>query len=269
MLERIHPRAEANRITSIVQQVLGASAYPLDVELVLRELAPILAPGAMLDIAYRDLRSVEGALLCASSGDAWTILINRSIDNKGRRNFTAAHEAGHFLCHRLVQNSFECGPEAIDRFSTEDGEADLEEEANAFASQLLLPPNVVRRFADGAEVTFDAVAELADQMETSITAASIACVSVSSKPIGFVVVREGFVSWGRASKPAFRRGLFFKKGTPVPSASRFATDFMGAHEWFSPARVDGIWLEGERILESGFYSDRYGESYVLLDLKPT
>jgi Zn-dependent peptidase ImmA (M78 family) len=66
------------------------------------------------------------------------IMINKDIPNMGRRNFTIAHELGHFfLNHKSQSSSFECYENDI----TEDKQAtkDIEHEANHFASCFLMP----------------------------------------------------------------------------------------------------------------------------------
>jgi len=78
-----------------------------------------------------------GALVKSPKGTLY-INVNKNIDNIGRKNFTTAHELGHFvLQHHLQTASFFCGEREI----TEDGEAvsEQEKEANYFASCFLLP----------------------------------------------------------------------------------------------------------------------------------
>lgn len=64
------------------------------------------------------------------------IMINDVIENEGRKNFTIAHELGHyFLCHDL-----KC-EQCYDADIYEEGiiENPIEQEANLFASCLLMP----------------------------------------------------------------------------------------------------------------------------------
>jgi len=82
-----------------------------------------------------------GALIKNPKGFLY-IAVNKNIENAGRKNFTAAHEFGHFvLQHHLQTASLFCGGKEI----TEDGEAvsEQEKEANYFASCYLLPRNKV------------------------------------------------------------------------------------------------------------------------------
>lgn len=80
-----------------------------------------------------------GIFTHANNGQAY-IMIN-NIPNNGRRNFTIAHELGHyFLCHELKNG------QCFDPFILEDGTAvnDIEREANYFASCLLMPENKIK-----------------------------------------------------------------------------------------------------------------------------
>ena len=84
-----------------------------------------------------------GAFLKQPNGQLY-IHVNRNIDNTGRKNFTLAHELGHFaLQHYLHTASFYCNENDI----TEENKAisDQEKEANYFASCFLLPKERVRK----------------------------------------------------------------------------------------------------------------------------
>jgi Zn-dependent peptidase ImmA (M78 family) len=89
------------------------------------------------------LREVDGGenflgALVKSPKGVYYITVNKNITNDGRKNFTTAHELGHFvLGHHLHTASFFCSESEI----TEDGAAanDQENEANYFASCFLLP----------------------------------------------------------------------------------------------------------------------------------
>jgi Zn-dependent peptidase ImmA (M78 family) len=70
------------------------------------------------------------------------IMINKNILNTGRRNFTIAHELGHFfLKHKSHSSFFKCYEDDI----TEDKQAtkNIEHEANHFAGCFLMPEQKV------------------------------------------------------------------------------------------------------------------------------
>lgn len=92
-------------------------------------------------IKYREVSSENaafvGALTKGNSGQFY-IMLNQSIDNLGRKNFTIAHELGHFfLSHHLTTNAFYC----CDNEILEEAQAGstCESEANYFASCFLMP----------------------------------------------------------------------------------------------------------------------------------
>ncbi|MDR2964590.1 MAG: ImmA/IrrE family metallo-endopeptidase [Treponema sp.] len=83
-----------------------------------------------------------GALTFGKNNNPY-IMVNQSINNTGRRNFTIAHELGHyFLNHRLLSPVFLCQDSQIneDRVS----EILLEREANYFATCLLMPEQKIK-----------------------------------------------------------------------------------------------------------------------------
>lgn len=83
-----------------------------------------------------------GAFTKANNGQLY-IIINKGIDNCGRKNFTIAHELGHyFLSHNLHNNLGFCTSQDI----LEEGHQKnpIEREANYFASCLLMPESKVK-----------------------------------------------------------------------------------------------------------------------------
>jgi Zn-dependent peptidase ImmA (M78 family) len=99
------------------------------------------------NITFKEIQftndSFLGALTCGNNGQLY-IMVNKSIDNTGRRNFTIAHELGHyFLKHHLKTNTFYCSEDMI----AEEDEAadDIEREANRFASFFLMPEHKIKK----------------------------------------------------------------------------------------------------------------------------
>lgn len=95
------------------------------------------------NIKFREI-STKGKFLGifthSNNGQAY-IMVNSNIENAGRRNFTIAHELGHyFLCHKLMNG------QCFDSDIFEDGTAvdTIEREANYFASCLLMPESKIK-----------------------------------------------------------------------------------------------------------------------------
>ena len=98
------------------------------------------------NIKYRTLEDKNpnflGAFTRSPKGQLY-IMVNSSINNDGRRNFTIAHELGHYaLQHPLHGNSLLCGTTSINE-EAKFGNG-IEKEANYFAACLLLPEDKIK-----------------------------------------------------------------------------------------------------------------------------
>ena len=122
------------------------------------------APGAP---ALATGQSLSGLLLPAR-GEIW-VNANEARQWPPRRRFTIGHELGHWVMHRTAgQQSLFCRRTTID----ESGQRalvvrDIEEEASAFAAELLMPRWLLVR--EHARVGWD-LAELCRVFESSNTA---------------------------------------------------------------------------------------------------
>lgn len=95
-------------------------------------------------IKFREVTSANcnfvGALTYANNGQCY-VMVNASIDNPGRTNFTVAHELGHyFLQHELKSLPIFCSDieeESVSKNS-------LEAQADHFASCFLMPEEKIK-----------------------------------------------------------------------------------------------------------------------------
>ena len=99
-------------------------------------------------VQFREIDATEafwGAFTKSPTGIPY-IIINKAIQNLGRKHFTIAHELGHYILkHDLHAVSFLCGEKEI----KEDDEitSEQEKEANYFASCFLLPKErLIKKF---------------------------------------------------------------------------------------------------------------------------
>ncbi len=81
-----------------------------------------------------------GIFTYANNGQVY-IMVNDNITNDGRRNFTIAHELGHYFLGHELKNG-----QCFDADILEDGTAvdAIEREANYFASCLLMPESKLK-----------------------------------------------------------------------------------------------------------------------------
>lgn len=98
-----------------------------------------------------------------------------SEESKVRRRFTIAHELGHYELHRDQSNMF-IDKQFIYRSKNayNPQEQVMEQEANTFASAILMPTSMVRDLVDTIDLKDDdAIKDLAKIFDVSITAMSL------------------------------------------------------------------------------------------------
>jgi hypothetical protein len=218
------PERWAYEITHVLNAVLGADHFPIDVPAVAREYSAKKFPDdPVTRVIGEDLPGFDGALYRAPQGKkGWGIFYNNRIRSTGRINFTLAHEFGHFLLHRLAYpDGFQCGEQDVVRWDSEYGQ--LEHQANVFAANLLMPLDDFRRqIAPSAAIELDALSYCTDRYRVSLIAATLRWLSYTDKRAVLVVSRDGYILWARSSTPALRTGAFFRTSGPpieIPAQS--------------------------------------------------
>ena len=119
-------------------------------------------------VRYRRLEGCEARLVAGI--ESAVISVNTNGISPGRQRFSLAHELAHWLCDRRT-GSFLCantdiGPQNAQAKS-------VEANANAYASQLILPTYLVDPWLAGRVVSLTVVRALATEFRSSLTAAAI------------------------------------------------------------------------------------------------
>lgn len=120
-------------------------ADPLDIEWVVKDVFG-------LKILKRDLGENASGFLNILD-DQWCIFVNK-FENERRQRFTIAHELGHFLLHKDRQNV----PVDI-IFFRDENTSTIEQEANKFASEFLMPDYKVYEYIKEGYNTISLLAE--------------------------------------------------------------------------------------------------------------
>ena len=94
--------------------------------------------------------------------DKGVIGVNKN-NHKVRRRFTIAHELGHFLLEHSNRKETDIIDEGSDQHILE------EREANSFASQILMPEQVIRKEAEMKTLNIKALATKFDVSEQALT----------------------------------------------------------------------------------------------------
>jgi hypothetical protein len=264
------PERWAFEITGLLNAVFGVDRFPIDVPMVAKEYTAQRYPDdPIISVAGDDLPGFDGALFRAPAGrKGWGIIYNNAISSKGRINFTLAHEFGHFLLHRLAYpDGFRCGEQDFVRWDSEYRQ--IEQQANTFAANLLMPLDDFRRqIAATAKIDLDMIYHCADRYRVSLIAATLRWLSYTEKRAVLVVSRDGFILWARSSKPAFKSGAFFKASAgpvEIPSTSLAANQDLLVDGRGSIDHGAGIWFR-EPVREMTLFAEQHDFALSLLML---
>lgn len=244
---------------------------------------PVLVKDIALDYSKRfadPIRSVapaavgqtfEGALYPLKNSGEWAILYNPNIPSAGRINFTLGHELLHYLRHRhLRKGGFECTQQGVMGYDRDAAYRQLEEEADTFASYLLMPMTDYRRQVEGHRITLDLLGHCADRYQVSFTAAALKWLAFTEERAVLVYARDGFVLWCRRSAAAMKSYVFYHSGMPLPAGSVAAGGI--SRVGITAAGVDlpaGVWRRFEPVREMTIFADRYDATISLLILPDT
>ncbi len=208
----------------------------------------------------------EGSLAPLKKTGGWAILYNPNITSPGRINFTLAHELGHYFVHRmLAAQEIECGEKQVLGFDKDAHRHCIEQEADAFASYLLMPLTDYRTQVSRDEMTLELLRQCADRYGVSMTAAAIKWLDFTPKCAVLVVATNGFVLWCWRSKSAKRRGIYFDKGMELPEGSLAAQPGLILSDAPRGAMLDRkVWCGPTDVREMAIFADRYEMTISLL-----
>ena len=256
------PKAWAIRLTKLVcavQQAHGLPRFPIDVEAIARDFSQQVFPNAPITMVegLRLSKGIEGMLMPHPSGSGeWGIIYNQTIRSPGRRNFTLAHELGHYLLHRHAHpRGLQCTSRSMADWSSERGT--IEAEANTFASYLLMPLDDLREQIGGRVIDIDIMTELADRYAVSLTAAILKWLTITEKRAMIVVSKEGFIDWAWSSKPLIRSGIYYAARQTVvelPAGSLAARQVDSDTGRHGILHAPGVWLGAEPVREMTVFS---------------
>lgn len=157
----------------------GIVAAPVPVERIARQM------GAQ--IRYAPLDGDLSGMATIASGIC--IIGVNSLHAPQRQRFTLAHEMGHLQLHRpILENNVHLDRGSLRRdWLSSQGLDDREIEANAFASELLMPTTILETTLRGRQIDFE------DDDELGILARKF---RVSSAAMRYRLIRATSVSWG-------------------------------------------------------------------------
>jgi Zn-dependent peptidase ImmA (M78 family) len=187
----------------------------------------------------------EGMLITNAEKSRGAIMIKAGTSPR-RRRFTIAHELGHFLLPWHRQQKFSCKSSDIKDSGNNRGLAPeqitIETEANAFASELLMPSSAFKNFIDNFETpTLLDLSSLSDRFDVSFEATVHRYKALSDQPLAFVFSHNNIVRyWVKTQSLPYVLKARKDQALPLRSSSRndgkSVTDLetIAAHVWLEP-----------------------------------
>lgn len=272
----------ATDLSQVIRAVLGDSRFPIDVEAWAFEFSR-QQPDPIETIAKVSIEGFDGMLRLHPKRQAWQIFYAEQLMYPGRERFTLAHEFGHYFLHRkellsvhavsdatAEEIAYRCLPLQMDCWSKQDERR--EDEADTFACNLLMPFDDYRAQVGGMEMSGGLLTHVTDRYGVSLTAAVRRWIEFTDARALMIVARDGFALWGRASKAAYKTGIFVRSGMDVPEQS-----LAGRGQGGSLAMTDrptalpaGIWTfarGSEPVKELTIVSERLGVSLTILQFE--
>lgn len=239
--------------------------FPVQVETIALEYTKRF-PDPIKAIAKADGENFEGALYPLPKTKQWAILYNPNITSKGRINFTLAHELGHYLVHRANNPAgFECGAERLLGLDREEARRTIEQEADTFASYLLMPIDDFRTQVGTVPMSFDLLGHCVNRYEVSSTAAAIKWLEFTADCAVLVTAINGFVLWCWRSKAAKRQRIYFPPGMELPDASWAANPNLSLQAGSGGIEFESsVWGVPGSAREMAMFSDRHEMTISLL-----
>jgi len=141
-------------------------------------------------VRYRPLSGCEARLVVVD--DRGIISVKSNPSNIGRQRFSLAHELAHWMRDRHSGGTL-CSSDDISPSNM--GARSKETEANAYASQLVLPDYLVAPRVSALAPILDAAQTLAKTFKSSVTAAAIKLVRHVPMPAWVVCHRPNRPGW--------------------------------------------------------------------------
>lgn len=201
----------------------------------------------------------EGMLMTNPEKSRGVILV-KGNGNHHRRRFTIGHELGHYLLPWHRQTAYSCTAENIkdaEGSSNTFRNQEMEAEANAFASELLMPEDEFKkRLRKLGEPDLTQVLALSTIFDTSVEATARRFMNLSDYPVALVFSRHNTIRYWTKG-PEFPYLLRVRNGHPLPQdcAARSSGDGVA-----DMTEVDSAtWLSDQRgplpdaILEQTLY----------------
>lgn len=228
-----------------------------------------------LDIELRPLPAIVGGAsgMLIRVGDEFGICYPTHVDNDGFKNFSVAHEIGHYRLPGHPDAIFDAhgwhvshaGFRSVDRY---------EQEADHFAAALLMPAKLFAAAAKRAGEGLTAIETLARDCGTSLEATAIRFAQINRDPVAVIRSDGRTIDYAFMSHPLkdFPDLDWIRKGTPLPAHCATANLNSDKNNIERGARAEGTsaldeWFNGphrQDVVEEVIGMGSYGKTLTVL-----
>ncbi|WP_079218464.1 ImmA/IrrE family metallo-endopeptidase [Herbaspirillum robiniae] len=241
--------------------------FPVDVKLLALDYTskkfsdPI---GEIIDHAPHGLDGIDGMLVRRKKRGDWCISYDGNITIPGRVNFTLAHELGHYLLHRTSRDDFRCGQEQMMDYESVESKR-IENQANVFASYLLMPRTDFEEQIQGQQITFDLLGDCAARYGTSLTATALKWLEFTEDAAMLIVAdADDFIHWSYCSQAAKRIHCYRAPGEELPDAVKTSLRDGKLIHGLTRRVAPGVWHATAEAIESLVISDQFEQRIFLV-----
>lgn len=147
------------------------------------------------------LKNSDGKII---RGNTKTLIkINSEILYEEKKRFTIAHEVGHYLLHdKLDLAVHNENSNTLNWFKNIEHQAKKglqEYEANDFASELLMPEIIFRKFIEHKSFSPSLIKDISVRFQTSLTSVVYRLITLDVYPLLVVFISDGIVRYWRKS----------------------------------------------------------------------
>lgn len=188
-----------------------------------------------LGILVKDvpIQGSDGRILI--KGETAVVSIDNSITHVGRRNFILGHEIGHFILHKNASTLFSDTNLTLSEWYKKGLH---EQQANEFASELLMPEHFYQSKVKGKKLSISLIKDISDYFQTSRLAAFLRYVSLGDFPTMVIFMEDGMVKWKKNSNDfPFK---YLPLGSKVPAWTVAGEYFTKGSLESEPEKVDAI-----------------------------
>lgn len=247
-----------------IVEEFGFKQFPIDPRAIAK------ARDIALQAKPPEVEGISGAIILA--GGVATIIYSTEYNNEGFENFSIAHELGHWFLPGHPEEIIKAGGTHLSRANFTQNTS-IELEADHFASGLLLPSGLTRKFLSSNQIGLDGILSLAANARCSVTAAAIRSAECGAYPVAVIVSRGQEIAYAFTSESFKNLGklTFLRKGTPLPASATRRFNANAENVLRAGRVVDetdlGTWFDGPskiKLDEEVIGLGRYGYTLTVL-----